>query len=52
MLLANVQRRKKNVKLCLARIQKRNVNLKKFNKNKKFTFFSLEYSLSLGKDQN
>jgi hypothetical protein len=42
----------KNVKLCLARIQKRNVNLKKFNKNKKFTLYSLEQSISLGKDQN
>jgi len=31
---SNIQRQRKNVKLCMVGIQKQNVNIKNFNKNK------------------
>ncbi len=42
----------KNVKLCLVRIHKQNLNINYFSKNKNITLSSLEYSISLGEDPN
>jgi hypothetical protein len=35
---SNIHRQRKNFKLCMVGIQKQNVNIKKFNKNKKVYF--------------
>jgi len=50
--MAIMRKQKKNVKLCMVGIQKKNVNIKHFRKNKIFTLSSLEYSISLGEVLN